>query len=215
MSAAIVTVPAGYYSENAEYQCPNGAVQNPTATKGTVSNHSISVTPHVTFASGYIPNGNKNGTAVTVTASELVSGNKEITANGSNIDVTEYSTVSVAVPSGSGKAVQIASGVGRISNTAYTAVPGQSITVGNTGTYDVYWVGYRSSTGGTNGSALYIDNSAHSSGNQTVFDSTYTNAQSVHLTNVSLTKNQVVTVRARSRGNGYYMYVMNLTIIEA
>lgn len=77
---------------------PSGTAGTPTATKGTVSNHSISVTPSVTNQTGYITGGTKTGTAVTVSVSELVSGTKSITANGTNIDVTEYAAVDVAVP---------------------------------------------------------------------------------------------------------------------
>ena len=72
-----------------------------SATKGTVSNHQVSVTPSVTRTAGWVSAGSANGTAVTVTASELASGNKEITANGTNIDVVGYSTVSVDVSGGS------------------------------------------------------------------------------------------------------------------
>lgn len=78
----------------------SGSVANPTATKGSVSNNSISVTPKVTVTAGYVAAATKTGTAVTVSASELVSGNKAITANGTNIDVTNYKTVSVNVSSG-------------------------------------------------------------------------------------------------------------------
>ena len=143
------------------------------------------------------------------------SGNKAITENGTGIDVAAFATVSVDVQSsGGGKAAQIASGIGRVATTSYTAVSGQSITVEKTGTYDVHWVGWRSSTSGTNGSQLYIGNTAYGSA-QTTFNSSYTNAQIVHLTGVSLTAGQTITVRARARGTSYYMYVMNLTIIEA
>ena len=110
------------------------------------------------------------------------------------------------------KNIQVASGMDRTNQTSYTAISGQSITVAKTGVYDVYWVGFRSSTGGTNGSCLYVGNSAHSSGNHTTFTN---HGQSVHVTNVSLTKDQVVTVRARARGTNYYMYVGNLTIKES
>ena len=95
---------AGYYPTDRYYMAQartNGSVNNPTATKGTVSNNSISVTPSVSYTAGYISAGSKNGTAVTVSASELVSGNKSIIANGTNIDVTNYATVSVNVPVGS------------------------------------------------------------------------------------------------------------------
>ena len=77
---------------------PSGTAGTPTATKGTVSNHSVSVTPSVTNTTGYITGGTKTGTAVTVSASELASGNKAISQNGTGIDVVGYSTVSVAVP---------------------------------------------------------------------------------------------------------------------
>lgn len=69
----------------------------PTATKGSVSNHSVSVTPSVTNTAGYIEGGTKSGTAVTVSASELVSGSETKTANGT-YDVTNLASVTVAIP---------------------------------------------------------------------------------------------------------------------
>lgn len=98
-----INIPTGYNSAGSYYKISavaNGSVANPTATKGTVSNNSISVTPKVTVTAGYVAAATKTGTAVTVSASELVSGNKAITANGTNIDVTNYKTVSVNVSSG-------------------------------------------------------------------------------------------------------------------
>lgn len=76
----------------------------PVATKGAVTNHAVVITPSVTNVGGYIVGGAHTGTPVTVTASELVSGNLPITANGNNIDVTNYETVSVNVPTGGGAA---------------------------------------------------------------------------------------------------------------
>ena len=99
-SGATVTAPAGYYASSASASVSSGTEGTPIATKGTVSNHSVSVTPSVTNSAGYISGSTKTGTAVTVSASELVSGNKEITSNGTNIDVANYSTVSVDVSSG-------------------------------------------------------------------------------------------------------------------
>lgn len=96
-SGATVTVPAGYYSAQASKAVASGTEGTPTATKGTVSNHQVSVTPSVTNGAGYIEGGTKTGTAVTVSASELASGNKAITTNGTDIDVVGYSTVSVNV----------------------------------------------------------------------------------------------------------------------
>ena len=81
----------------ASVSVPSGTEGTPTATKGTVSNHAITVTPKVTNAAGYIGGGTKTGTGVTVSASELVSGTKTIFANGTE-DVTNYKNVTVAIP---------------------------------------------------------------------------------------------------------------------
>ena len=100
---------------------PSGTAGTPTATKGTVSNHSVSVTPSVTNTTGYITGGTKNGTAVTVTASELESGTKTITENGTGIDVTGYAAVDVDVPSSGGVTV---SPLSVTQNGTYTAPSG-------------------------------------------------------------------------------------------
>ena len=76
---------------------PTGTPGTPTATKGTVSNNSISVTPSVTNTTGYITGGTISGTPVSVSASELVSGSTDITANANNIDVTNLASVNVLV----------------------------------------------------------------------------------------------------------------------
>ena len=99
MSGATVTAPAGYYATAATKTITAGTLGTPVATKGTVSNHTISVTPKVTNTTGYITGGTKTGIAVSVSASELVSGTLEVTTNGTK-DVTNYATVSVAVPVG-------------------------------------------------------------------------------------------------------------------
>lgn len=96
-SGATVTVPAGYYSSQATTSVSSGTAGTPTASKGTVNNHSISVTPSVTNTTGYITGSTKTGTAVTVTASELVSGSQTITSN-STVDVTNLASVTVAIP---------------------------------------------------------------------------------------------------------------------
>lgn len=98
VNGATVTAPSGWYANNASKSVASGTEGTPTATKGTVSNHSVSVTPSVTNTAGYISGGTKTGTAVTVSASELVSGTKSISANGTGIDVTNYQKVDVAVP---------------------------------------------------------------------------------------------------------------------
>lgn len=77
-----------------------GTAGTPVATKGTVSENKVTVTPKVTNVEGWISSGTISGTGVTVTASELVSGTKTISANGTGIDVTNYASVNVSVPTG-------------------------------------------------------------------------------------------------------------------
>ena len=76
---------------------PSGTEGTPSATKGTVSNHSVSITPSVTNGSGFISGGTHTGTAVTVSASELVSGSQTLTDNGTT-DVTNLASVTVNIP---------------------------------------------------------------------------------------------------------------------
>lgn len=93
-SGATVTAPAGYYAEQATKTVASGTAGTPTATKSAVNNHAVTVTPSVTNTTGYITGSTKTGTAVSVSASELVSGNLAITQSGTT-DVTNYETVSV------------------------------------------------------------------------------------------------------------------------
>ena len=97
-SGAQVSAPSGYYANAAVKSVQAGTEGTPTATKGPVSNHAIAVTPAVTNTEGYIAGGTKTGSAVSVTAAELVSGSQTITQNG-NVDVTNLESVTVAVPS--------------------------------------------------------------------------------------------------------------------
>ena len=94
-SGDTITAPAGYYASSASKAVTSGTAGTPTATKGTVSSNSVSVTPSVTNTTGYITGGTKTGTPVTVSASELVSGTKTISASGTT-DVTNYASASVA-----------------------------------------------------------------------------------------------------------------------
>lgn len=103
VSGRTVTVPDGLYGSQVQKSVAQGTAGTPTASKGSVSNHSVSVTPSVTNSAGYITGGTKSGSAVTVSASELVSGTRSITSNGSGIDVTNYKYVDVSVMSGGGR----------------------------------------------------------------------------------------------------------------
>ena len=99
-NGATVTAPSGYYASSASKSVASGTEGTPTATKGTVSNHAVTVTPSVTNSAGYISGGTHNGTAVTVSASELVSGSQTVTEN-DTYDVTNLATLVVNVSGGS------------------------------------------------------------------------------------------------------------------
>lgn len=101
-------VPSGRFTTGAVTVAaiPTGSAGTPTATKSAVTNHSVSVTPSVTNTTGYITGGTKTGTAVSVSASELVSGSETKTENGT-YDVTNLAEIVVDVQGGGGGGVQI------------------------------------------------------------------------------------------------------------
>lgn len=174
----------------------------------TINNQSLTVTPSESQQSFNIQSPYTGYNPVTV------KGDANLIAGNIKSGVTIFGITGTYEASGGGQTssinIQIAAGGNRVSTTSYSAVSGQTLTVQKTGTYDVYWSGFRSSTSGTNGSQLYIDGTAYGSAN-----TTFTNhGQYIHLTNVSLTKDSVIAVRARARTTSYYMYVSNLTIIE-
>lgn len=187
---------------------PSGTEGTPTATKGAVANHAVTVTPSVTNAAGYITGGTRTGSGVTVTASELTSGNLAITENGQNINVRNYATVSVDVPTATGLNVQGYLGYATVASTSYTA-SSVAVTVKKTGTYRVSWVRWRTSNSGTYGTQLYVNGTSRGSA-VTTFTGTY--GQSVTQTGVTLNEGDSVVVRGRSRSTSYSIYIANLII---
>jgi len=110
----IVLVAAGYYEESCYASVGRGIEGTPTATKGAVSNHSISITPSVTNTTGWIAGNTQTGTAVSVSASELVSGTLNVTGSGTQ-DVTNYASASI--PAGTATAPSTISGSSATVNT--------------------------------------------------------------------------------------------------
>ena len=131
------------------------------------------------------------------------------TIGGANYMMQGAVTVA-ATPTGTN--VQVTQSTLRTTATSLTKVSGE-ITVSKTGTYDVYWSGCRTNTSSsyTWGTRLYIDGTAYGTENTTWAN----NSQSNHLTNVSLTVNQKISVYARGRGGSYYAMVPMLLIIES
>lgn len=153
-SGATVTAPAGYYENAATKAVSAGTEGTPTATKGTVSNHSVSVTPSVTNSAGYISGGTHAGTAVTVSASELVSGTLSITSSGTK-DVTNYASASIAASDRTASATK-----GTVSNHQVSITPVATTTAGFV------------NAGNTNGAPVTVQASELVSGNLALTDNT-------------------------------------------
>ena len=151
-SGATVTAPAGYYSSAATKTVSSGTEGTPTATKGTVSNHSIEVTPSVTNAAGYISGGTHTGTAVTVSASELVSGSETKTANGT-YDVTNLASLVVNVSGGTSNWTLIGAGTLTVNTTSTSAASAGTISCGAASwtATDIIWVRIRGQSGKRDG----------------------------------------------------------------
>lgn len=110
---------------------------------------------------------------------------------------------------GSSKNVQYVMDSESVHTNGYTST-GMSITVAKTGTYNVSWVGWRSSSQGTMGTNLYKNGTAGT--NQQTFTNTY--GQFVTLTNQSYTQGDVLTLYATAGSTTRYMWVANLIIEE-
>lgn len=118
---------------------PSGTAGTPTATKGAVNNHAISVTPSVTNTTGYITGGTKTGTAVSVSASDVCSGSETKTANGT-YDVTNLAQLVVNVSGGGSSNFTLlgTKSVGTISTSSTTDTDtGQTIVVTGWNDYDL------------------------------------------------------------------------------
>ena len=148
-SGDTVTVPSGYYQSQASKAVASGTAGTPSATKGAVSNHSVTVTPSVTNTAGYIAGGTKTGTAVSVSASELVSGTLSITSSGTK-DVTNYASASVAAGGATASATK-----GTVSNHSVTVTPSVTRTAGYV------------TAGTSNGTAVTVSASELVSGSET------------------------------------------------
>lgn len=186
--------------------------------KVTLDGNTLMDISDTTIVASDVPTGKifygADGNRGTGTSTAIVpAGTKSITQNGTGIDVTQYASVDVAVPTGASKNVQVVQGTTRTTSSSMTAV-GAEMTVSKTGVYDIYWTGVRTNTSGsyTFATQLYIDGTAYGSENATWSN----HVQNVHLSNVSLTANQKIRVYGReSRNSSYYMYAGTLIIVES
>lgn len=145
-----------------------------------------------------------DATVTTATASDVAQGKTFLAYDG---------TITTGTASGgTSKNTQVVQGTTRTTSSTLTAI-GAEMTVSKTGTYDIYWSAFRSSTSSsyTYGTQLYIGGAAHGTENTTWSN----HVQNNHLTSVSLTANQKIRVYGRnSRGSSYYIYAPTLVIVE-
>jgi hypothetical protein len=145
-------------------------------------------------------------TDTTASASDVATGKYFYTASGVRTQGTNSGG------GGDSKNAQVVQGTTRTTSSTLTAI-GAELTVSKTGTYDVYWSAFRSSTSSsyTYGTRLYVGGTAYGTENTTWSN----HVQNNHLTGVSLTANQKIRVYGRnSRGSSYYIYAPTLVIIE-
>lgn len=197
---------------------------------GTAGNSDVSLTASVTtqaaqtihpstsdqtISSGRYLTGTQTIKAVTLsnlTAENIKSGVVVKVGDSSDDDCVASVTGSYDGGGGSSKNFQVSNTQVRLGNKTTLTDTGLTLTVAETGTYNVYWSAFRSNTssGYTWGTQLYIGSTAHGSAN-TSWSNSYN--QINKLTGVSLTKDQVLHVYGQTRsGNSYYICCSNLIL---
>ena len=143
-----------------------------------------------------------DASVTTATASDVANGKVFLAANG---------TITTGTYSGGGSSKNVQAYFGRAQRTANSyGATDLTITVAKTGTYNVYWTAWRSSSSGTMGTNLHRNNSSGT--NQQTFTGTY--GQNITLTNQSYTQGDVLTLYATSGSTSRSIYVANLIIEE-
>lgn len=115
-----------------------------------------------------------------------------------------------AIPTGGGGGMNVQVYIGPATRKANSyGATSATLTVKETGTYDISWVAWRSSSTGTMGTNLHIGSTAETANHET-FTGTY--GQAVTLSGQRLTKGQVLTIYATSGSTSRTLYVANLII---
>ena len=181
---------------------------SPTIQSLTVNPSTTQQTFNASGVDGYKPVTVSAVSQTNLTAANIKNGTTVTISNGTS----NLWSITGTYSGGSSKNVQVLQSTSRTNSSSLTKVLGD-LTVSKTGTYDVYWSGGRSntSTSYTWGTRLYVDGSGYGTENT----SWSNNCQSNHLSNVSLTANQKLSVYARGRTGSYYTFAPMLVIIES
>lgn len=194
---------------------PSGTAGTPTATKGAVSGHSLTVTPSVVNETGYITGGTKTGTPVTVSASELTSGSETKTQNGT-YDVTNLKQITVNVSGGGGglpdvilpgsTPVKMSSDLGGGTNSTTDVTIGSSLTVSKAGTYRIRCSIFRSSNASSATWKLYLaKNGTRITSESPTWDTTTRRTAEI-VQDVTCAAGDVLQMRGSVSSNSYYIF---------
>lgn len=129
-------------------------------------------------------------------------------AGGYFTNVSEYWLMSFIKPQYPN--TQAYMGMNSIQASSYVQT-GTKLTVVKSGVYTVSWMAVKNTTSGTSGTMLYINGSSYGSA-YTTWTNTY--AQSVIITDVTLSAGQEIEVYARARSSSYITMVGNLIITQ-
>ena len=143
-----------------------------------------------------------------LTAANIVSG-VTVKVGDSADDDRIMSVTGTASSGGSSKNVQMYAGPASVKNNGYTA-SSATLTVSKTGTYNVSWVAWRSSSSSTMGTNLHKGNTSGT--NQQTFTGTY--GQRISLSNQSYSQGDVLTIYATSGSSSRTIYIANFVIQE-
>ena len=145
-----------------------------------------------------------------LTGAQTISGDADLVAGNIKKDVQIFGVTGTYEGSG-GSTKNIQAYIGRASRTANSyGATDVTLTVAKTGTYNVSWTAWRSSSSGTMGTNLHRNSTSGT--NKQTWTSTY--GQQIELTNQSYTAGDVLTLYATSGSNSRTINVANLIIEE-
>lgn len=218
-SGATVTAPSGYYASSATKTISSGSAKPAssisssdgatitTETGKIVLSKTVNNVPQVT--AGYISSGTFGDTSVTLRATCSINGNSALSQSGNTVTALAgyYPSNATITVSGGGANKQIYQGYAQRTGNGYDSTSA-TLTVAVTGTYKVSWTAWRSSSSGTMGTNLHVNDTTGT--NQQTFTGTY--GQRIELTNQHYNKDDVLTVYATSGSSQRSIYVANLII---
>lgn len=179
---------------------------------GTAGNSTVSLTANVTTkTSATITPGTTNQTIASgtyLTGTQTISGDSNLVAGNIKSGTTIFG-VTGTYSGGSAKNFQAYIGQSKRTANSYGATA-VTLTVAKTGTYNVSWTAWRSSSSGTMGTNLHRNSTAGTK--QQTWVGTY--GQNILLTGQSYTQGDVLTVWATSGSTSRSVYVSNLIIQE-